>query len=457
MSTIKIHNLGVIKDIEIDLKQFNLLIGEQATGKSTICKAVYFFRNFKDITFSSIYDSITKSSEYYSTNKEGKQISEKSLLESFFSSLYIELKSLFIGLFDKSSLQNTSMTLQYCFSKKYEISINISSENELNIKYNDNLIKFLHSFINKINDFSKSIISNSTKKQNKNIKNFFDLFDLKKIFLSILKEPYFHEMEDSLSTYYIPAGRSMLSLLTNQKTRINYDNLELINRKFMQNIEDFQKYFTFGIENIYKNIKLNKNDIFSNIANEIKKGLKGNYRYNSNGQEIFIPNNSDISIPVNHISSGQQEILWLYNLLYVLIVKQEKAFVIIEEPEAHLYPSLQKQIMEFIAQFINITGSSVIITTHSPYILTATNNLSYAGKLRMQSKTKQNRVEKLFGKFNYFKPDSINAIKLLNNNKEKCCENLIDKKTGEFLAEKIDEVSNEINEQYTSLFEREEE
>ena len=379
------------------------------------------------------------------------------MLDSFFSSLNIELKSLFIDLFDKSSLQNTSTTLQYCFSKKYEISINILSKNELNIKYNDNLIKFLHSIINKINDFRKSSISDNTKGQNKNIKVFFDFFDFKKIFLSILKEPYFHEMEDSLSTYYIPAGRSMLSLLTNQKTRINYDNLELINRKFMQNIEDFQKYFTFGIENIYKNINLNNNDIFSNIADEIKQGLKGNYKYNINGQEYFIPNNSDIPIPVNHISSGQQEILWLYNLLYVLIVKQEKAFVIIEEPEAHLYPSLQKKIMEFIAQFINITGSSVIITTHSPYILTATNNLSYAGKLRTQNETKRNKIDKLLGKFNYFNPDSINAIKLLNNNKEKCCENLIDEETGEFLAEKIDEVSNEINEQYTSLFEIEEE
>ena len=113
--------------------------------------------------------------------------------------------------------------------------------------------------------------------------------------------------------------------------------------------------------------------------------------------------------------------------------------------------------MEFIAQFINFTGSSVIITTHSPYILTATNNLSYAGKLRIQSATKRKKVDNLLGELKFFKHDSINAIKLLNNNDKKCCENLIDEETGEFLAEKIDEVSNEINEQYTCLFEIEEE
>lgn len=47
MGRITIKHLGVIKDFEMDIKQFNLLIGEQATGKSTICKAVYFFRSIK--------------------------------------------------------------------------------------------------------------------------------------------------------------------------------------------------------------------------------------------------------------------------------------------------------------------------------------------------------------------------------------------------------------------------
>ena len=50
---------------------------------------------------------------------------------------------------------------------------------------------------------------------------------------------------------------------------------------------------------------------------------------------------------------------------------------IIEEPESHLYPDSQKVMTEFIAlagQF----GNRVIITTHSPYVLSTVNNLLYA-------------------------------------------------------------------------------
>ena len=55
MATIKINHLGVIQRVEIHIKEFNLFIGEQATGKSTICKAVYYFRNFKEILSEYLY------------------------------------------------------------------------------------------------------------------------------------------------------------------------------------------------------------------------------------------------------------------------------------------------------------------------------------------------------------------------------------------------------------------
>jgi predicted ATPase len=47
----------------------------------------------------------------------------------------------------------------------------------------------------------------------------------------------------------------------------------------------------------------------------------------------------------------------------------------IEEPEAHLFPMSQKQIISIIATIYNAFGHPFFITTHSPYILTAINNL----------------------------------------------------------------------------------
>lgn len=141
----------------------------------------------------------------------------------------------------------------------------------------------------------------------------------------------------------------------------------------------------------------------------------------------------------------------MYNELYALMLKDEKAFVIIEEPEAHIYPSLQKNILDFITFYFNLTGGSVIVTTHSPYILTECNNLCYAGRLKKKSGL-ENGVEKIAGKWNYLDVDVTNASKLKQTMKGTEIISLIDEETGELMAEKIDEISKEINQVYTGLF-----
>ena len=42
MQKIVIKNFGPIEDAEIDIKKILVLIGEQASGKSTIAKLIYF-------------------------------------------------------------------------------------------------------------------------------------------------------------------------------------------------------------------------------------------------------------------------------------------------------------------------------------------------------------------------------------------------------------------------------
>ena len=47
MQKIIIRHLGPVKTLDMEIKDFNILIGEQATGKSTVAKAIYFFRIIK--------------------------------------------------------------------------------------------------------------------------------------------------------------------------------------------------------------------------------------------------------------------------------------------------------------------------------------------------------------------------------------------------------------------------
>ena len=48
MAVIEINNLGPIKHCRMDLEKFCVLTGPQASGKSTIAKAIFFFRTIKD-------------------------------------------------------------------------------------------------------------------------------------------------------------------------------------------------------------------------------------------------------------------------------------------------------------------------------------------------------------------------------------------------------------------------
>ena len=45
-----LHNLGPVKDCDIRVNDFMVFTGPQASGKSTIAKAIFFFRTVKDET-----------------------------------------------------------------------------------------------------------------------------------------------------------------------------------------------------------------------------------------------------------------------------------------------------------------------------------------------------------------------------------------------------------------------
>lgn len=58
MQKIQIENFGPIEYAEVEIKSIVVLIGEQASGKSTISKLVYFFKSLKEDLFSFIYDGL---------------------------------------------------------------------------------------------------------------------------------------------------------------------------------------------------------------------------------------------------------------------------------------------------------------------------------------------------------------------------------------------------------------
>ncbi|MGL5035609.1 MAG: AAA family ATPase, partial [Microcystaceae cyanobacterium] len=57
MQKIVIKNFGPVKDAEIEIKKVLVLIGEQASGKSTIAKLIYFFKTLKEDVLITVFES----------------------------------------------------------------------------------------------------------------------------------------------------------------------------------------------------------------------------------------------------------------------------------------------------------------------------------------------------------------------------------------------------------------
>ena len=96
------------------------------------------------------------------------------------------------------------------------------------------------------------------------------------------------------------------------------------------------------------------------------KILKARYCYRAGEERLLLDmNESGKSIKVNFASFGQQETVWALNLLFYYLLEGKPSCIILEEPEAHLYPDSQKYMAEALATFAHV-GSQVIVTTHSP-------------------------------------------------------------------------------------------
>ena len=107
-------------------------------------------------------------------------------------------------------------------------------------------------------------------------------------------------------------------------------------------------------------------------------------------------------LPLSVTSSVVTEIA---SLLLLLTTKIPLRLVIIEEPEAHLHPALQKKIAQLLVRFVH-SGVPIWITTHSDTILHHFNNMLNLNALADGDK------ERLLEEFNYTKKDLLTPAEI---------------------------------------------
>lgn len=436
---IYIRNNGPVKDFEMEIGKFNLLIGEQATGKSTIAKSVYYFKLIKTKIvdyLTQIYDSNT----YHNISQENVW---------FDKAVKSELKNIFIRLFGYSWDLNPEFYMKYEYADGLWIQVELKNGDRnkqyISVTYSVELlnsVKNLQSEIREMYQSNQGIIRTSLVLTNEERKRNHEMIAqrVNAIFC------------DSREAYYIPAGRSLLTVMSNNRAVMNSaGDLDLITETFMMLIDSVRNSFRNGLRQAHLFYPIEKRPLNTrDLTDFIVDIEKGEYFYSAGKEYLKIEEDAKHPVAINFASSGQQEILWLLNFMYVLLLRQENAFLIIEEPEAHIYPLLQKKVMEFIAFFSNIQDSGVFITTHSPYVLTVANNLYYAGVLTEEGQAKE--VQKVINKNYVMQKGGLSAYKLLGGSGKNSYIKLLEEDGREIKSSLIDDVSSQVNELYTALY-----
>ncbi|MCL2014753.1 MAG: ATP-binding protein [Defluviitaleaceae bacterium] len=226
----------------------------------------------------------------------------------------------------------------------------------------------------------------------------------------------------------------------------------LCTRDYIADILKLKEFLNNGLQGAENTNPLNaeKNRHLLTKAKElIGKILNATYSHNYGNERLQLPSGQKIDI--NLASSGQQESVWITNILFFCILQGKKSAFIIEEPESNLYPETQKLIIDLIALTAN-QGNNIIITTHSPYILGSINNLLYAGQFSKQNTETATKASKIIDKDFWIDGADLSAWHVKNGTVTNC----IDDEIGLIQDELIDEISGVINKQYADLLNIEE-
>ena len=422
-----IHNLGPMKNCELYIKDYMVFTGQQASGKSTVAKSIFFFKNIKNLLMLLI--------------KKQLFLIESEINIPLKDKLIKEIRLNFLQVFGSTWGMPKDMKISYCYDTEEKIFINISlKKDDKNPNYI--WIDFSNNLIDKINKLEDMVKTEKHFKNQEDFKNYInDIFN------------------DEYDVIYIPAGRSMITLLSSQLNYI-YSSMEDAQKKsidyctqnYLEKILKLKSFFNNTTDNMIKDImkmtslKINSNKL--NLAsNMIKKILKGDY-ININGEERLQMENSKGYVKINFASSGQQEVLWILNTLFYHLLNNKKAYFIIEEPESNLFPNAQKAVIEFVSMIQN-SDNKILLTTHSPYVLGTLNNLLYAYDLYNLNNSRKEEINKIIKKEFWINYNNFSSYFLKNGIYENC----IDKDVRCIKNEVIDEASNIINEEFDMLVE----
>lgn len=430
MNRIDIENFGPIRKATIDLdKNLQVFIGAQASGKSTICKIIYFCQKIRDYTLDFLMDS-----EQFTENHKNE----------YFNNYLKYLTRQFMGCFGKTTHMQ-QFVINYQFNQK-QISVKLNKDGYVRFMLNAQLKNEIYGLIDNAADmFLHGLNSNR-------FGTILDNITAIGVMKRQLRDALYLIFASDAEIIYIPAGRSLLATMSEQLHDFSITDMDLTMQEFINLIRLTKSKFGSKIPEIVKNYTKTVKGQINNTSLEqayelIKKIFKADYTSENEGEKIYFDEHHWVKLMYG--SSGQQEVLWILMLSFITILEKRRSFIVIEEPEAHLFPIAQKDVISLISLMVNATNSRVIITTHSPYILTSLNILLYSDKVENHIKSNHKLIipKNLRIPYHTFAVNKVESNSADKNN----LESLLDEETHLIMTEYIDEVSSITNKELESL------
>ncbi|MBQ9983269.1 MAG: AAA family ATPase [Lachnospiraceae bacterium] len=436
MKKISISNYGPIHDIELKLeKSMNVVIGPQASGKSTLGKSIYFCKKIRDYFV-----------EYVTTEKNFINTHDNELYINFLK--YIRRK--YMGCFGTTKhLNNFEIVYHYGNKKKVMITLD---KGFAYFKFSSELSEEIKKILYEVKVLYRSNWESNNPEYVLDFSYIVQFYaSMRQRYENIAKILF----EDDYEVLYIPAGRSLLSVLSDQLDVVDTSILDLPMQDFIERIRLTKKNFGTKLDSVVSNylktvqgqIKNANLDIAQELIHNI---LKADYVSNTDGERLYF--DKERWVKLMYGSSGQQESLWILMLLFLIILENKKTYVIIEEPEAHLYPVSQKYMVELIALTMNSSASQVFITTHSPYILSSLNLLIQSSKVEDNGRLKGE--ETVIKRQLRISPSLIEAYKI-DGRQPFSFVSITDTELGLINSMEIDTISDVINEETMKLIDLE--
>ena len=465
MKKIIVRNFAMIRYQELDLDaNLNIIIGPQASGKSTLMKLIFFCRKLRDYLLA----YLTNPNNFQNVDPSRRTVNLNNYLKRRFMDYFGTTRH----------MPRFEVRFYFNVEANRYVTLTLDENGYLHFSFEETMWRDISSYLRQTERRYQKALSG-------NFPDYTYLADYTRNYYTHALGSLFDDWEELI---YVPAGRNILAILSDaQLTRTealpaesmqsnlyppkssddNAPEMDMFFQDFIRLIRFIRPRFGVSLSEVIQEYSLMQDYTKEDAKRRpglrnaelaipiIKSVLKADYRYDPDGEKLFYTEQDYVKLMF--ASSGQQEVLWILLLIFLKILEDRHVFLVLEEPESHLFPEAQKHVVELVALLIHSTNSHVVITTHSPYILTSANLCAYSAKVENDSKGEQSR-EPVVAAHLRVSPDKYDAF--MTNPDEEQGENApfltrIKDEDGLTDATKIDGVSDEINEQMDELIELE--